>query len=412
MIKKGGLILLALLLGFGVFYLLKKNKHEIRKLTAKEGVRVQIPLMFNGFDLRQYHAHVAKIDKNDVLTTVLAPLGLPPQTINKMVDLKDTSFSLKKIIVGNKYALLSKKNTDTPVPLHFIYNINDLEYAVYTFINKDSVTFSKITRPQKTVERMIGSKIQGSLYETLDKFGVHDEMTTRLAEIFKWSVDFYKIQKDDEVKIIFTERYVEDKPIGIDLIKAIYLKHKGKDYYAIYFPSTQAYYKEDGMELKNLFLKAPVKFSRISSKFSKARFHPVSKIWKAHLGTDYAAPAGTPIISTADGVVLEAKYKVFNGNYVKVKHNQKYMTQYLHMSRIAKGIRPGVRVNQGQVIGYVGATGLATGPHVCYRFWKDGVQVNALKQDLVLSKPLDRRYKNAFMEIVRQFKPQLDSIPS
>lgn len=390
-------------------YIFKSKTLEL--LSEKNGERVEIPILFNGYDLREYKSHIGKVKPNDVITTILAAFNLKPQTINNMIQKSESSVNLKKVILGKTYALLYKKQSDSIIPKIFIYNTSELEYIVFTFHTRDSVAFEKIVRPQTVISRMVGANIKGSLFETIDKLGINDAMSARLAEIFRWSVDFYKIQKNDEIKVIFTERFVGDKSIGIDSIKAIYLKHKGKEYYAFYFPNTKEYYKEDGLEMKNLFLKAPVKFSRISSKFSNSRFHPVSKIWKAHLGTDYAAPPGTPIISTADGIILEAKYKVFNGNYVKVKHNQSYMTQYLHMSRIGNGIRPGVCVSQGQIIGYVGSTGLATGPHVCYRFWKNGIQVNALKQDMMISKPLDKKYKPAYKRIVNSLKPELDAIP-
>ena len=153
-----------------------------------------------------------------------------------------------------------------------------------------------------------------------------------------------------------------------------------------------------------------MKFGRVSSRFSKRRFHPVTKIWKAHLGTDYAASHGTPIIATADGIVEEAKYGQFNGNYVKIRHNGKYKTQYLHMSRIGKGIRRGSRVSQGQTIGYVGSTGLATGPHVCYRFWKDGQQVDPRKQQLKYSEPIHSKYKSQFFSSIKDDKSKLDNM--
>jgi murein DD-endopeptidase MepM/ murein hydrolase activator NlpD len=162
--------------------------------------------------------------------------------------------------------------------------------------------------------------------------------------------------------------------------------------------------------MKRMFLKAPVKFSRISSRFNLKRFHPVTKSVKAHLGTDYAAPYGTPILATADGVVEDARFKQYNGNYVKIRHSGQYKTQYLHMSKIAKGIRPGSRVKQGDVIGYVGSTGLATGPHVCYRFWKDGKQVDPLKQKLTFEEPLPAKYKTAFLATTQRTKTSLDEI--
>ena len=189
-------------------------------------------------------------------------------------------------------------------------------------------------------------------------------------------------------------------------------EYKGKIIYA--FPFAQQpggkleYYDEEGKPLKNFFLKAPLKFSRISSRYSPRRFHPVQAVWKAHKGTDYAAPHGTPIMSTAAGVVEMSGYTAGNGNFVKVRHNKTYSTQYLHMSKIL--VRRGQRVSQGQVIGKVGSTGLATGPHVCYRFWKNGVQVDALRLKLPNAEPMDKRHRPRFVAQMTPLKRELDSI--
>ena len=188
------------------------------------------------------------------------------------------------------------------------------------------------------------------------------------------------------------------RPIGIGKIIGAYFNASGEAFYAINFEKDgdDHFYDENGKSLRKAFLKAPVKFSRISSRYSLRRYHPIEHRVKAHLGTDYVAPTGTPIHSTGDGVVIEARYKRFNGNYVKIRHNSVYSTQYLHMSKIAKGIHPGVHVKQGQVIGYVGMTGEATGPHVCYRFWKNGAQVDPFKQKIPSAHPVAKKYLNDF----------------
>jgi murein DD-endopeptidase MepM/ murein hydrolase activator NlpD len=227
-------------------------------------------------------------------------------------------------------------------------------------------------------------------------------------------VDFYKIQQGDKFKVVYDEDFVNGQSVGIGEISSAVFNSCGKDLYAFYYAKDAAhegdYYDENGNSMKKEFLKAPVKFSRISSHYSLNRFHPVTKEWKAHLGTDYAAPFGTPIMATADGIIEDACFKVYNGNYVKIRHNGQYKTQYLHMSKIAKGMHPGARVKQGEIIGYVGATGLATGPHVCYRFWKDGQQVDPLKQKLTFSDPMPVKYKSDFMTKTKAVKQRLDAI--
>ena len=202
----------------------------------------------------------------------------------------------------------------------------------------------------------------------------------------------------DKYIVIFEEELVDGKLIGIKKIVAAEFFHRNEKFYAINFitGNKDDYYDENGNSLRKAFLKAPIKYSRISSRFTYRRLHPVRKVYKAHLGTDYVAPRGTPIHSVGDGVIVAAAYTSANGRYVKVKHNGTYTTQYLHMSKIASGIRSGVTVKQGQVIGYVGHSGLATGDHVCFRFWKNNRQVDPFKEKIPPSKPLANKYMNDF----------------
>jgi murein DD-endopeptidase MepM/ murein hydrolase activator NlpD len=210
------------------------------------------------------------------------------------------------------------------------------------------------------------------------------------------------------------EEWVDDTiNLGPGRILAAEFNQSGKAFHAFFFSDSagyQGYFDRDGQSLKRAFLKAPLDYFRISSRFSGKRFHPVQKRWKAHLGTDYAAPHGTPIRSTANGVVEKKGYTAGNGNYVKVKHNGTYSTQYLHMSKFAKGVNVGTRVSQGQVIGYVGSTGLATGPHVCYRFWKNGKQVDPLKEKLPNAEPIEKRFAASFAQQAAQQQSALDTL--
>jgi murein DD-endopeptidase MepM/ murein hydrolase activator NlpD len=245
------------------------------------------------------------------------------------------------------------------------------------------------------------------------KFGDTLSVDVRKPDIFGWVVDFQRLQKGDKFKLIYQENQVEGVSIGIKQIDGIYFEHFGNDYYA--FPFDQGdgvdFFDENGKSLRKALLKYPIEFTRISSRFNLNRFHPVQKRWKAHLGTDFAAPRGTPIRSVGDGIVLEAQYKSNNGNYVKIKHNSTYTTQYLHMSKIASGVRAGTRVRQGETIGYVGSTGLATGPHLCYRFWKNGRQVDALRADLPASQPVKKDRLESFETIKQQLTEKLHAIP-
>jgi len=209
-----------------------------------------------------------------------------------------------------------------------------------------------------------------------------------------------------------SEKFIDGDFVGVGEIKSAYFQHRKNDFYAFYYEQNGdgEYFDEEGASLRKAFYKSPLKFGRMTSSYSKRRFHPVLHKFKSHLGTDYAAPTGTPIHSTGDGIVIEAKYKRNNGNYVKIRHNGTFMTQYLHMSKIANGIRPGVAVKQDQIIGYVGMTGLATGPHVCYRFWKNGEQVNHRAEKIKSSNPIPDESLSKYKLYIDSIKSVLDSI--
>jgi murein DD-endopeptidase MepM/ murein hydrolase activator NlpD len=233
-----------------------------------------------------------------------------------------------------------------------------------------------------------------------------------LSEVFAWQVDFYRIQKGDRFKVLYEQLLVDDEEAGIGKIIGAYFNHNEEDYYAVYFDqgSGISYFDENGQSLQKQFLKSPLRYKRISSRYTRRRYHPVLKRYKAHLGTDYAAPTGTPIRSVGDGVVEEARYSQYNGRYVKIRHNSVYTTQYLHMSRFGKGIKAGVKVTQGQVIGYVGSTGLANGPHLCFRFWKNGQQVDALNVKLPPSEPVNEDKRDEYNVVMKSVLEKLNNV--
>jgi len=237
------------------------------------------------------------------------------------------------------------------------------------------------------------------------------DVTHNLASIYAWTIDFFQLQEGDRFKVIYEERFIKDSTYaGMGPIKAAVFEHAGKTYYAFRHQADKdqnyaEYFDEKGNNLRRAFLQAPVNFSRISSRYNlKRKIAFYGNKVRPHLGTDYAAAVGTPILATANGKVIESSFTSANGNYVKIKHNGTYMTQYLHMSKIAAGIRPGKSVRQGDVIGYVGSTGLATGPHVCYRFWKEGKQVNHLKENLPYKESIPEKDKASFFVVFDQVK--------
>ncbi len=350
-----------------------------------------------------------KIKWGQNLADILLPYEVEYATINTLVNEAKEVFDVRKLVAGKDYFLLLTKDS-LPKAQYFVHEPNSYEYVVYGL--GDSIYAQRQDKPIRLVEKTLSGVIQSSVYETMVESGASPELVDRLVDVFAWQVDFFRIQKGDRFKLIYEEEHVDGQAVGIGRIKGGYFEHFGKEYYAVHYNQGSGvdYFDEDGNSLRKTFLRAPLNFTRISSRYSGRRYHPVLKRFKAHLGTDYAAATGTPIRTVGDGVVLEATYHKGNGNYVKIKHNSTYTTQYLHMSKIASGIRKGTHVSQGQTIGYVGSTGLATGPHLCFRFWKSGVQVDALKVDVPPSEPINSKHRETFNYVSGKIITQLKEI--
>lgn len=386
------------------------TKETDEKVTVQ---KVQVKTVEFGFTLNEFNVINDTIHSGDTFGSILDTQNLNRLEVYDIAAKVKDSFNVRIIKSGKPFTILRSKDKTNKIQA-FIYQPDRLNYYVVDF--RDSIVAFKKTRPLTFKTRTIAGALNGSLSETLQKLKVDPSLAPKIAKIYAWSIDFFKLQKGDEFGLKFTERYINDTIYdGVDSLKAAFFEYKGKRIYAFSFSpdentNKQQYYDEEGKTLKNFFLKAPLKFVNITSRYTKNRFHPVQKIWKAHNGTDYAAPTGTPIMTTAAGVIEQAGYTAGNGNFVKVKHDQTYATQYLHMSKIL--VKRGQRVTQGQIIGKVGSTGLATGPHVCYRFWQRGVQVDALKLKLPTSTPMDGRYKQKFMTYMKPIKRELDSVAS
>ncbi len=371
----------------------------------------EAPRVLYGYDITNCNVIEGKIKPGESLGNLLTNNGISFAEVDQIARLSKEVFDLRRMNAGRPYTMILESDSIGRA-LAFVYCSTPTEYIVYHF--KDSLSVTAKEREVIVREREASGVITSSLYETMVENNLSPALPGAISEIYAWTIDFFRVQKGDKFKVIFDERYVDGEFIGIGQIKAAWFEHAGEPFYSFYFQENELfgdYFDEAGNTLRRVFLKAPVNFSRISSRYSGNRFHPVLKRWKSHLGTDYAAPRGTPIVSTANGTVTEAQYKKNNGNYVKVRHNGTYTTQYLHMSKIARGIKPGVFVKQGQVIGYVGSTGLATGPHVCYRFWKNGKQVDPYKQKLPPSDPIKKENMPRYKKYMNPVKDRLDQIP-
>ena len=385
---------------------------KTKEIKEKKIIKVIPKKVEFGFVYADFNVVQDTIRKGDTFGTIIDKQSIGNRRIYDItVAIKD-SFSVRSIRYNKPFTLLRSKNKKHDLQV-FIYQPDALNYYVVDFRDSTVVAYKK-TKPLTLKRRSIGGVLKESLSETLGNAKIEGALASKIAKIYAYSIDFMKLKKGDRFALTFTERFINDTIYdGVEELEASFFEYRGKIIYAFPFaqnPNSEKveYYDEQGKTLKNFFLKSPIKFSRISSRFSSSRFHPVQHRWKAHKGTDYAAPRGTPITTTAGGVVEQSGYTAGNGNFVKVKHNKTYSTQYLHMSKIL--VRRGQRVTQGQVIGLVGSTGLATGPHVCYRFWKNGVQVDALRLKLPTGEPMTGNNRARFIEKITPLKFELDSI--
>lgn len=317
--------------------------------------------------------------------------------INKIVEKSKGIFDVRRVNTGKKYTVICATDS-TKKAQYFIYEIDATNYVVFDL--RGEIDVYKGKKPVIVKLKTASGIIKSSLWLTMEEQKLSPKLTAELSTIYAWTIDFFKIQKNDGFRVYYEDKYIDGQYIGIGRLLAAEFTHKGQDFYSFYYRENENfgdYYDEQGKTLRKAFLMAPVDYKRISSRYSKRRKHPVTGRWKGHFGTDYAAEKGTPIWSTANGTIIAATYTKNNGNYVKVRHNGTYTTQYLHMSKIKPGIRKGVFVKQGDIIGYVGSTGLATGPHVCYRFWKNDKQVDPFKQKLPPGDPIKKENREAYM---------------
>ena len=397
--------LIYLLLLFFIYGCTEKPSEKVQVLAPE--VRVE-PDMRYGYDFNQFNAKELKIKRGDTFGAILERNGIDYPEVYTILQAIKGKVNVRKLQIGKPYTLLFTKDS-LPTPKAFIYHPDDLGYSLIQL--RDSIYGEKVSKPIRTVELQATGVIESSLYETMQNSGYNKMLTYFLSDVYAWTIDFTRLDKGDRFKVIYTEKFVDDSiSVGIEKIKAAYFEHRGKGLYAYEFETDSVkgivdYFDENAKNLRRAFLKAPVKFSRISSRYNLRRRIAYYGRVKPHKGTDYAAPVGTPIMATANGRVTKASYTRGNGNYVKIKHNNTYATQYLHMKR--RKVRVGQYVKQGDVIGWVGMTGNTSGPHVCYRFWKNGRQVDPFKQKLPEAKPISAKLKKQYFTHIASIENQL-----
>ncbi|MBK9271683.1 MAG: peptidoglycan DD-metalloendopeptidase family protein [Saprospiraceae bacterium] len=363
-----------------------------------------------GFDINHFQIQDDKIKSGQILPNILSNYGLSTQKINKLIPEIQEVLDLKNIKSGNTISFIS--TNPCCVPDYFVYEVDASRYLL---CDLSGISCPRIVEKETEIRKeTVAGTIQTSLWNALQEQGVCMAIIDQMEDALATSIDFLHLQQGNSFKLIFERPYVEGKPINAGNLIAAYFNTENRDHYAFKYKynNKQDYYDQNGRPLRRSFLRAPVRFSRITSPFSLKRFHPVLKYNKPHFGTDYAAPHGTPIMAVADGTVTAAAYAGGNGKYVKIRHDKTYETQYLHMSRFAAGIKAGAHVRQGQTIGYVGSTGLATGPHVCFRFWKNGVQVDHRKHSFPAGDPLPKDKFPEFAKYRDSLISELNQIPS
>jgi murein DD-endopeptidase MepM/ murein hydrolase activator NlpD len=411
-----GLAGLLVILTIGYFILdrvLLSYSHEgdfARDSSKREDIEIVKPVVLYGMEINNLEVIVDFIKRNQRFTDLFEGHYVSENVQRQLSTLPREIFDFRRIAYNKKYTLMVEHDTLKSIRA-IVYEPNPIDY--YIFHLKDSMYVEAGHREVVVKEKEVAGVIGSSLSETIDKLGISHELTNRFVDIFAWQVDFQRLQKGDRFKLFYEEQQVESQPIGVGKILGIYFEHFNQPYYAVPFDQGGGidYFDGEGNSLRKALLKYPIEFTRISSRYNLRRFHPIAKVVRAHKGTDFAAPAGTPIRTVGDGTVLEAQYNGNNGNYVKIRHNDTYTTQYLHMSRIASGMRPGIRVRQGEVIGFVGSTGLATGPHLCYRFWRNGEQIDALRVELPPSQPVKPEFISQYEEVKLRVTRKLDLIP-
>lgn len=368
------------------------------------------PRVIYGIAADNYRTTEGVVESGQTVGNLLSPYGISAVMIDRLDKAAAEVFPLRQIRAGNSYTMFMRSEADSTEHLDYmVYHRNPIDYVVFGFVG-DSVSVTTGARDVQIVRRKHTAVINSSLWGAIMEQDMPYALAAELDDIYQWTIDFFGLQKGDGFTVIYDEKYIDTVCVGIGQVWGARFNHAGKSVYAIPFKQQGKlkYWEADGKSLRKQLLKAPLKYSRISSKFSNSRLHPVHKVYRPHHGVDYAAPTGTPVHSVADGVVTFKGWGGGGGNTLKIKHAGNLMTGYLHLSRYAPGISVGKHVSQGQLIGYVGMTGTATGPHLDYRIWKNGMPIDPLKVPQEPAEPIDEANRTAFEWVRDRIVAELD----
>lgn len=361
-------------------------------------------------DADQFRVETGTVGWSENFTDVVQQYGLDYQTAVGVADEVRSVFDVRDLRSDQPYRVYI--NPWLGQAQYLLYQVSAVEHVLFDLQNPSETR--RLNRPVARRWKTVKGPINGSLYETLMTQDAHPMLALRLSEVFAWQIDFFRLRAGDSLRVVYEQRYIGGERGAPGEILAAALTHRGERYYGFRFDNGDgpAYFNREGESLRRQLLKAPLRYTRISSGYSNSRMHPVLNERRPHRGVDYAAPPGTPVRAVGSGTVEFAGYKGANGNYVKVRHNGTYTSGYLHLAAIADGVRPGATVQQGETIGTVGSTGRSTGPHLDYRLWKRGQPVNPNAVELPPSRPVRPQHREAFQEYVDAMMDQLHREPT
>ena len=369
---------------------------------SSEGAEKKKENIIFGINADNYTLERKKVEAGDSWSKILGSYGIGTQKVIQLDRLTKDICPLRNIRAGSHYTTFTRPDSTAVNLDYLVYEKNLIDYVVFAFVG-DSVAVREGQREVDIKRRKSTAVISTSLWGAIIESQLPYALASEMEDIYQWTVDFFGIQQGDSFTVIYDEKFIDTLSVGIGRVWGAKFTHRGKDIYAIPFEQggKLQYWEADGGSLRKQLLKAPLKFTRISSKFSHARRHPVTKKVRPHHGVDYAAPIGTPVRAVADGTVTVMTRKKADGNILKIKHPGNLSSGYLHLKGFAKGIKVGARVSQGQVIGYVGSTGYSTGPHLDFRLWKGGTAINPLNVPQKPAEPISKENKERF-ELIKE----------
>lgn len=381
------------------------NDHHVEKeIVTDLKARLQFGIAVDSFQVLE-----GRVQRNQTLSQILSAYNISASVTHQIAGFSRELFDVRRIRQGNNYKLFLS-NDSLNLPHYFVYQLDPVEYVRIRL--NDTIIIERDSKDVNQVLKKASGTINSSLWNAMTSNNMPPVLAIELSEMYAWTIDFFGLREGDSFRIFYYENYIDSTSVGIDRIKAASFTHMGKDIYAIPFEqdSTLSFFDQDGNSLRRTFLKAPLRYRRISSGFSHSRMHPIHRVRRPHYGVDYAAPAGTPVYAIGDGRVIETSYSRGGGNMVKIRHNSVYTTAYMHLRNFSSGIRPNVWVEQGDVIGYVGSTGTSTGPHLDFRVWRNGQAVDPLSIESPPVEPVKEENIADFSRIKEVYTKRLGSL--